>query len=67
MLLGIAIFLIGGGLYLASRFNLPIGRLPGDIRIETDNLKLYFPLTTMVIISIILTLALNLLSRFLNR
>ena len=67
MLTGIAIFLIGGAIYLGARFNLPIGRLPGDIRIESGNFKLYFPLTTMIILSIILTVAVNLLSRFLNR
>lgn len=67
MLLGIAIFLIGGGLYFADRFNIPIGRLPGDIRYESGNFKFYFPITTMLIISAILTLAINLIARLLNR
>ncbi|MCH7664006.1 MAG: DUF2905 domain-containing protein [Chloroflexi bacterium] len=67
MLLGLVIFLIGLGLYLAARFNLPIGRLPGDIRIEFGNFKLFIPLTTMLIISLIITLAINLISSFLNR
>jgi hypothetical protein len=37
MLGGIALFLIGGGVYLASKFGIPLGRLPGDIRIEGEN------------------------------
>ena len=37
MLGGIALFLIGGGIYLAAKFGIPLGRLPGDIRIEGEN------------------------------
>jgi len=66
MLLGLVIFLIGVGLYIVARFNIPLGRLPGDFRFESGNLKLFFPITTMLIISILLTLAINLISRFLN-
>lgn len=32
------------------------GNLPGDIKIEKDNLKVYFPITTMILVSIILSL-----------
>ena len=38
----------------------PIGRLPGDIVIDRPNLKIYIPITTMIIISIIISL----ISRF---
>jgi hypothetical protein len=41
------------------------GRLPGDIRIERENVRVYFPLTSMILVSIVLTLVLNLLRRFL--
>ena len=67
MILGGAVFLIGGGLYLAGRFGLPLGRLPGDIRIERDNFSFFFPLGTSILLSIILTVGLNLLNRFLNK
>lgn len=33
-----------------------LGRLPGDIAVERDNFRFYFPLTTSIIISIIVTL-----------
>jgi len=35
-----------------------IGHLPGDIRIEKENFKFYFPISTMIIISVLLTLIL---------
>lgn len=40
------------------------GRLPGDIRIERPNGSFYFPLTSMVIVSIVLSVLANLLRRF---
>ncbi len=67
MLLGVLLFVVGGLLYLVSRTGLPLGRLPGDIRIETDTVTCIFPLATMVLLSVVLTVALNLLARFLNR
>lgn len=39
---------------LGGRF--PLGRLPGDIAIQRPNFSFYFPLTTCVLISIVLTL-----------
>jgi uncharacterized protein HemY len=38
-----------------------IGNLPGDIRIERDNFRVYFPLTTMILISIVLSVALTII------
>jgi hypothetical protein len=37
---------------------LPLGRLPGDIMINRPNLKVYFPITTMVVISLVISLIL---------
>ncbi len=42
---------------------LPLGRLPGDIIVSKPNLKIYFPITTMVIISIILSVIMWLLKK----
>jgi DUF2905 family protein len=39
------------------------GRLPGDIRIERENLRVYFPITSMILVSVVLSLLLNLLRR----
>lgn len=40
------------------------GRLPGDIRIEKPNLRVYFPITSMLILSIVLSLLAGILRRF---
>ena len=39
------------------------GRLPGDMRIERDNLRVYFPITSMILVSVVLTLLVNLVRR----
>lgn len=67
MIFGVVLFLIGGGVYLVSRFGLPLGRLPGDIRIERDHFSFYFPIASSIVISVLLTVLLNLLARFWRR
>jgi DUF2905 family protein len=64
---GILLILIGGGLYVASKFGIPLGRLPGDIRIEGKNGAFYFPVVTSIVLSILLTIILNVIIRFLNK
>lgn len=64
---GIILILIGGGVWLASRFGIPFGRLPGDIRIEGRGGAFYFPIVTSCLISILLTVVLNIIIRFFNR
>ena len=64
---GIALILIGGGVYLAAKFGIPFGRLPGDIRIERGSGLFYFPIVTSCILSILLTIILNVIIRFFNK
>jgi hypothetical protein len=64
---GIILILVGGGVYLAAKFGIPLGRLPGDIRIDGENGSFYFPLTSSILISVILTIVLNLIARFLGK
>lgn len=40
------------------------GKLPGDIRIETDNGRVFIPITSMVVVSLVLTVVVNLLRRW---
>jgi Protein of unknown function (DUF2905) len=40
-----------------------IGRLPGDIRIEKKNFRFYFPITTMIIFSLALTIIIQIIKR----
>jgi len=67
MIGGVLLFLVGGGVYLAAKFGLPLGRLPGDIRIEGENGSFYFPITTSILVSVVLTIVLNLISRLLKK
>lgn len=55
MLAGAIVFGLGLVLYFFHDKLRWIGRLPGDIRIEKGNTRLYFPLTTMIIFSILLS------------
>ncbi|MFM8426107.1 MAG: DUF2905 domain-containing protein [Chloroflexota bacterium] len=64
---GIILFLIGGGIFLASKFGIPFGRLPGDIRIDGENGSFFFPITSSILISVLLTIVLNIISRFLQK
>jgi len=61
---GIVLILIGGGVYLAAKFGIPLGKLPGDIRIEGENGSFYFPIASSILVSILLTIILNLIIRF---
>lgn len=67
MIGGIVLFLVGGLIFLISRTGLPLGRLPGDIHIEGENTSFHFPLASSVIVSIVLTILLNVILRFLNK
>jgi Protein of unknown function (DUF2905) len=64
---GILLILIGGGVYLAAKFGIPLGRLPGDIHIEGKNGSFYFPVVTSIVLSIVLTIILNVIIRFINK
>lgn len=52
----LGIVLLAAGLLWPWLGKLPIGRLPGDIVIDRPGFKLYFPITTMIIISIIISI-----------
>ena len=55
--------LLVAGLGLAMMLGVPLFRLPGDFSVKRDNFSFYFPLTTSIILSIILTLVLALFRR----
>jgi len=70
-LLALGLFLVFFGLVLivATRIGLPVdrlhlGRLPGDFTYRTKNLSFFFPIGTCLLLSLILSAALYLLSRF---
>jgi len=64
MLFVIGLLLAAAGFFLWKIGNkLPFGKLPGDIAIQKENFSFYFPITTCIVISVILTLIMWLLKR----
>lgn len=66
MIVGGALILLGGLVWLLSRASF-LGHLPGDIRIERPGFTCLIPLASSIILSILLTLVLNIIARLLNR
>ncbi|HEY2363104.1 MAG TPA: DUF2905 domain-containing protein [Candidatus Angelobacter sp.] len=63
LVLGGVIILVGVMLLLAGKFNLPLGKLPGDIVYRGKNSVFYFPIVTCIVISVVLSLIFWLLGR----
>jgi|GEM_PF-40038 len=59
LFIGLGIAFIGGLIMLFSKIPF-VGKLPGDISIKKENFSFYFPVSTSIIISIILTVVINL-------
>ena len=65
--LGVLLVVTGGLVWLLGRSGLPLGQLPGDIRIEGEKDSCYAPIVTMIILSVVVTVVLNIVIRLLNR
>ncbi len=64
IIMGLFLVALGGVLLLASKLpHLGLGRLPGDIYVKRGNFTFYFPIVTCIILSLVLTLLLNLFFR----
>jgi hypothetical protein len=63
LLLGMVLVLLGAVLSWAPGLLSWFGHLPGDIRIERENGVFYFPVTSMIIVSVVLSLLINLFFR----
>ncbi|NBC24647.1 MAG: DUF2905 family protein [Bacteroidetes bacterium] len=66
----LGVFCIGTGLFFYLGGRIPgldrLGDLPGDIRIEKENFRLYLPITTMLLLSILITILIRLIGYFQN-
>ena len=67
VVIGLGVVVLGALVWLAGRLGLPFGRLPGDIRLERGPVTAYFPCATSIILSLVLTVLLNLAVRLFNR
>lgn len=60
--IGLVITVIGLILHFGGKYS-SFGRLPGDIRIEKENFGFYFPIVSSILLSILLTIILNLFTK----
>lgn len=60
-MIGVVLLILGGFMIIGEK--LGFGKLPGDIFIEKGNFTFFFPIVSCIIISIILTIILNLINR----
>lgn len=63
LLIIIGLALVAAGVVLHFAPSLPIGRLPGDIRIERPGTRIYIPITTSILLSVLLSLVLWVVNR----
>ena len=63
LIIGFIIVLAGIIIYFFHDYFRWIGKLPGDIRIEKGNFHFYFPLATMIVFSIVITIIVNVFKR----
>ncbi len=61
---GIIIIIIGVLLLFSDKLPFNLGRLPGDISYKKENFSFYFPITTSILISIILSILFYIFSKF---
>lgn len=64
ILIGALIVIIGVLIYFFHDRLHWIGHLPGDIRVEKENFKFYFPITTMIFLSLLITALVAVIRRF---
>ena len=65
LLAGLIVVVIGVLIYFFHDKLHWLSRLPGDIRVEKENFRFYFPITTMIIISILVTVIIRVARKFL--
>lgn len=64
LIIGTVIVITGIVVYFFHDYLKWIGKLPGDIRVERENFRFYFPLATMIVISVLATIVINIFKRF---
>lgn len=67
LIIGLIFIFLAGLIYLASRINLPLGKLPGDVTLQWKGITCFFPLATSILLSIVLTIIFTIITRFIGR
>ncbi|NND85215.1 MAG: DUF2905 domain-containing protein [Acidimicrobiia bacterium] len=66
MLIGVAVVFVGAVIRFAPGLLSWFGNLPGDIRTEGESTRVFFPITSMIVVSVVLTVLVNLVGFFLR-
>ena len=64
---GVLLVVVGAVVWLIETLGLPVGRLPGDIRMQGEGWSFNFPIVTCIVASVMLTVVVNLLIWFMRR
>ena len=67
VIFGVVLIALGAAIWLVESLGLPLGRLPGDIRARGEDWSFSFPIVTCILVSIVLTVLLNLFMWFFRR
>ncbi len=67
VILGVILIFIGCGLWFAGKVGLPLGSLPGDIRVQREKFVFYFPVVTCIVLSLFLTILFALINGIFRR
>ena len=65
MIIGLCLLVVGVIIYFFHDKLNWIGNLPGDIKVKKENFSFYFPITTMILFSLVLSLVIYLIRKFL--
>tara|TARA_B100001750_G_C15283198_1_gene483508 strand:- start:220 stop:438 length:219 start_codon:yes stop_codon:yes gene_type:complete len=65
ILCGIILVILGSMVILGGKYNI-IGKMPGDLLLDKENIKIYFPITSMLLISLTITIVYNIINRILK-
>lgn len=60
---GVVLVLVGGAMLLLGKLGINLGNLPGDIHVKGERSSLHFPVGTCIIVSVVLTVLLNVVLR----
>jgi uncharacterized membrane protein len=68
LIIGGIVMIVVGLLWMAGSkfFHLQLGRLPGDIAVEKENVRFYFPVVTCIILSVVLSLGMYIIRWFMK-
>jgi hypothetical protein len=66
VVMGLLLLAAGGIVYIAARLGINLGRLPGDVRVQSGNMTCVIALGTSILLSILLTIALNIFVRLMK-